>query len=406
MPGYDAVVVGASIAGTTAATLLARQGASVALVERRPDPAAYKVVCTHYMQAGAVPVLERLGLLGELRERGAVENRLRSWTPHGWIDTTDLEPRGLSITRRVLDPLLRDLAASTPGVELLAGRTVTAVTGAGDAVTGVRVRERDGTESDLAARLVVGADGRGSDVASLAGVPARVREHGRIGYMGYFRGIPREPEGVIARIWFRNPDVSYLFPNEDGLTVLACFVDKAWLAAFRADPDAAFAAQFEGLPEAPAVRAAERVSKLIGKVDMPNTYRFASRPGLAFVGDAQMAADPLWGVGCGFAFESAAWLADAAGPALAHPADLDLEDGLAAYRRLHRRRMIGHQLMMSDFSSGRRFNPFEAALFRGAARDRGVATILHGVGSRVAPPTAMMTPRALARIARANLGAA
>jgi flavin-dependent dehydrogenase len=37
---YDVVVVGASIAGCTAATLLGRAGARVALLERRPDPTA------------------------------------------------------------------------------------------------------------------------------------------------------------------------------------------------------------------------------------------------------------------------------------------------------------------------------------------------------------------------------
>jgi menaquinone-9 beta-reductase len=402
MSGYDAVVVGASIAGTTAATLLARQGARVALLERRPDPDAYKVVCTHYMQAGAVPVLERLGILGRLRERGAVDNRLRLWTRHGWVDQ-DLAPTGLSITRRVLDPMLRELAASTPGVDVLYGRTVTAVTSSGDAVTGVHTRRRDGAEDELPARVVVGADGRGSDVARLARVPARVRPHGRFGYMAYFRGLQRDPERPMSRIWFRDPDVSYLFPNEDDVTVLACFVGKEQLPGFRADPDAAFAAQFAGLPEAPDVVAAERVSKLIGKLDMPNTYRFASRPGLAFAGDAQMAADPLWGVGCGFAFESAAWLADAVGPALAPGSDLDVETGLAAYRRQHRRRMVGHQMMMTDFSSGRRMNPFEHAMWKAAIRDPEVAAITHRIGNRVAPPTTVLTPRALARIARANL---
>jgi len=29
---------------------------------------------------------------------------------------------------------------------------------------------------------------------------------------------------------------------------------------------------------------------------------------IAFVGDALMSIDPLWGVGCGFAFQAADWL--------------------------------------------------------------------------------------------------
>ncbi|WP_443065393.1 FAD-dependent monooxygenase [Streptomyces sp. NBC_00536] len=44
---YDVVISGASLAGSAAAILLARRGVRVALLERRSDPAAYKVLCTH-----------------------------------------------------------------------------------------------------------------------------------------------------------------------------------------------------------------------------------------------------------------------------------------------------------------------------------------------------------------------
>src|SRR6185312_10204160 len=55
---YDAVIVGASLAGCASALFLARAGARVALVEQRSDPAAYKKICSHYVQASAVPTLE------------------------------------------------------------------------------------------------------------------------------------------------------------------------------------------------------------------------------------------------------------------------------------------------------------------------------------------------------------
>ena len=44
---------------------------------------------------------------------------------------------------------------------------------------------------------------------------------------------------------------------------------------------------------------------MLGKLDLPNVIRPAARPGVAFVGDAALASDPLWGVGCGWAFQSA-----------------------------------------------------------------------------------------------------
>ena len=68
---HDVVIVGASIAGCTAAVLFARAGLKVALVERKRDLNAYKHLCTHYLQSSATPTLSRLGLTGQLQAAGA-----------------------------------------------------------------------------------------------------------------------------------------------------------------------------------------------------------------------------------------------------------------------------------------------------------------------------------------------
>ena len=84
--GYDAAIVGASLAGCTTAILLARAGARVALVEQRPDANAFKRICTHYIQSSAIPTLERLGLLERMMQVGALRGRPRLWTRWGWIE--------------------------------------------------------------------------------------------------------------------------------------------------------------------------------------------------------------------------------------------------------------------------------------------------------------------------------
>ncbi|HEX2085178.1 MAG TPA: NAD(P)/FAD-dependent oxidoreductase, partial [Solirubrobacteraceae bacterium] len=210
MTDFDVAIVGASIGGCTAATLFGRRGARVALIERKPDPAAYKTVCTHFIQSSATPVVEKLGLAETLDARGANHNTIDLWTPYGgWIVAPSDDPHGYSVTRRVLDPLLRTTAAETPGVELMTGHTVTGVTP--DGVT-LRGGER------VAARLVVGADGRGSAVARLAGMRGRVKPHNRFFYWSYWRGV--EPVTERSRVWFTEPDCAYTFPNEDGLTLV------------------------------------------------------------------------------------------------------------------------------------------------------------------------------------------
>jgi flavin-dependent dehydrogenase len=54
-------------------------------------------------------------------------------------------------------------------------------------------------------------------------------------------------------------------------------------------------------------------------IEIPGKIRKELRPDLALVGDAALAADPLPGVGCGWAYQSAEWLAEAVGNLLQRP---------------------------------------------------------------------------------------
>src|SRR2546429_7013600 len=117
---YEVAVVGASLAGCTPATLLARQGARVAILERHADPDFYKVLCTHFIQASATPTIERLGLAEKIEAAGGVRNRLEVWSRYGWLrpelGSDYAHPKyGYGIRRGKPDPMLRRLAAATAG---------------------------------------------------------------------------------------------------------------------------------------------------------------------------------------------------------------------------------------------------------------------------------------------------
>ncbi len=178
---YDVVVVGGSLAGCAAARLLALRGARVAVVEKRPELDAYKVICTHNIQASAVPAMERLGIVPAIHDAGAVFAQIDIWTRYGWIRPPDRGRRNVNLRRSVLDPIVRRQAIETPGVDYLPGLTAVGLEG-DEQVEGVRVSGHEDKERSLKARLVVAADGRGSQVARMAGVPARVRPHGRFCY--------------------------------------------------------------------------------------------------------------------------------------------------------------------------------------------------------------------------------
>jgi menaquinone-9 beta-reductase len=394
--GYDVAIVGASTAGCAAARLFALRGARVALIEARPAIDAYKTVCTHFIQASATPTIEKLGLAPLMQARGAVRGSADFWNAaSGWILADEEDPRGYNLTRRALDPIMRELAATTPGVELLAGWTAVGLLG-GERPTGVAIEDRGHLRRELSARLIVAADGRDSKLARWARVPGRVKPHGRFFYWGYWSGL--RPATTRSRMWLLNPDCAYTFPNEDDLTVVVVAPHRNRLAEFRADREEAFRRMVGGLPDGPDLDAATQESKLLGKLELPNVFRPAARPGLAFIGDAALAADPLWGVGCGWALQSADWLVERTAGALADRVKLDA--ALARYRRVHRRRLLPHYLMISDVASGRRTTPIERRLFRAAARDRVVRRAFAEVGSRRRSPAVVLDPRVLVRLAR------
>jgi len=395
---YDAAVVGASLAGCTAAILLARAGARVALVEQRPDASAYKKICTHYIQSSAVPTLERLGLLERMLDAGALRGRPRIWTRWGWIEppARSSVPSGVNLRRERLDPMLRQMAAETPGVELLLGRTVKElVRGQQGEVCGVRARDSKGETLTLGARLTVGADGRDSRIAKLAQVKTKSKPHGRFAYGGYFEG-PRPATHPDPALWLLDPDMAAAFPTDSDLTFYAVMPSKERLPEFRADPEAALKAMIGGVPEAPPILASRLIGEVTGKIDMTTVTHTPTAPGLALAGDAAGALDPLWGIGCGFAFQSAEWLADGLAPALLGAESL--EQGLERYRRRHARGLRGHTLTITDYSSGRKLNPGERMLFSAAASgDERLARTFEAFGSRNIGPARMFAagiPRA------------
>src|SRR4051794_26902319 len=126
---YDAIVVGASLAGCATAILLAREGVKVALVERSAQPEAHKQLCTHFIQPSALPVLQRLGLDRLIEDAGGLPTPLEVHPASGWIGSflehsSDGSPRhGYNIRRLRLDPMIRKLAADTTGVVVMTGRS-------------------------------------------------------------------------------------------------------------------------------------------------------------------------------------------------------------------------------------------------------------------------------------------
>jgi 2-polyprenyl-6-methoxyphenol hydroxylase-like FAD-dependent oxidoreductase len=390
-------VVGASLAGCAVATLLGRAGLRVALIDKHAGDDAYKRLCGHYLQASARPVIERLGLAGPIEAAGGVRNGCDLWTRWGVIASPEAHgerPYGYSIRRSKLDPMLRRLAIETAGVEYLPRLEAIGLLREKEAVAGVELRDRARHTVRVRARLVVGADGRNSAVARLAGARERRAANERFCYMAYFTGVGLPPHSG-GRLWALDPDVAIAAPNDDGITILAAFLHKRRLPEFGRDRDTALRELFAALPEPPDLEGAELAGKVVGYTDYGIVAREpAPRPGLALIGDAALTCDPVMAIGCGWALQSAAWLADAVAGAERY--------ALRRYRRLHRRHLIPHHRMLSAEARAHPMNPVQRLLFSAAARDPRTAARLHRYAERSISPRRLLAPPALARAAWVN----
>ncbi len=413
---FDLVVVGASLAGCTCAILAAREGLKVALVERHADPGAHKALCTHFIQPSATPVLRRLGLDVQIEAAGGLRNHLEIHTPYGWVGDhlgTDHRPdhstgglaagHGYNIRRASLDPMIRRMAAQTPGVTLMLGRSASGLVEDGSRIVGVRMGDPSRSDAGgecLTAPLVVAADGRLSTLADLAGVPTKTAPTTRFGVICAFRGV-RLKRGTTSQMWLSGPNVAYVFPNEDGVTVVAWMGPKEDLEGCRDRPIDALLEHLRRQPDAPELQGATALSPPLVLKDHANRWRPPVHRGMALVGDAQQSLDYLWGVGCGWAFQTSAWLVDALVPTLRE--GRDPAPALAKYERQCKKGLRGHRFLINDFSGRRNFNPIERLMFSAATKDVAMARHLNRFGARIDPPSRFLAPGALVRAAWVNL---
>ncbi len=294
--GWDAVVVGARIAGASTALLLARAGLRVLVVDRARRGS--DTLSTHALMRGGVLQLRRWGVLDRVAATGAPP--VRRVTFHYGADPVPvtLKPSAgvdalYAPRRTVLDALLVD-AAEEAGARILFGTTVIDLArDAAGRVTGVVLRDRGGTTWCETARLVVGADGRDSVVAARVAAPTvAAGAHSAAYAYGYW------PAGDLDGYhWYYGDGLSAgAIPTNDGL---ACVFVGGPAAAVGAPTRhrRPLAVQRDlldriggGLAELTAPPPAGAVRVFRG---LPGRLRRPYGPGWALVGDSGWWKDPL-----------------------------------------------------------------------------------------------------------------
>lgn len=312
---YDAIVVGARVAGASTAMLLARRGLRVLMVDRR-QPGS-DTLSTHALMRGGVLQIQRWGLLDRVKEAGAQPVKRTTFHYGDTVETIDLKPSAgiealYAPRRNVLDSILVEAAAEA-GVDIRFGITVQdLLTDQTDRVVGIAARASSGLPVRATAPITVGADGIRSVVARRVGAPVEHQGTGASAIIySYWSG--KIADGYE---WFYRPGVSAgLIPTNGGETCVWIGAPrKRFMSELRRDLEDSFHRILEeAAPEAVGrlESRGRRESRFFGFPGVPGFMRRPYGAGWALVGDSSHFKDPLSAHGITDALRDAEFLADA-----------------------------------------------------------------------------------------------
>ena len=252
---------------------------------------------------------------------------------------------------------------------------------------------KDGSETELRARLVVGADGRHSSVARLAGARRyNVTPNQRLLFWRFFENAQAEPTFLSHR-WAEHFILG--LPCDSGLYQVLIWPELSERAAFQADREQAFMAHARLCePIADAIAGAEPVGSAIGAFSFEGFFRDASGPGWVLCGDAGHFKSPAPGRGIGDAFLQAETLARAIGGALGG-SDRELDRAMARWGRWRDREFAEHYWFAYDLEEPGAVPAVLVELLRRLQQQGKAGLFFDLLNHRVRPSGVLTPPRVL-----------
>jgi len=312
-PRYDAVIVGARCAGAATALLLARAGAKVLVLDRQ----AYgsDTMSTHALMRAGVLQLKRWGLVPGISAAGTPAIGSTTFHYGGEAIRVAIKPEhGVECLyaprRTVLDRQLVD-AARHAGADVRHGVMVSELSFASnDRVTGIVLRDANGSRVTIHAGIVIGADGRRSVVAESVKARTYVEGAHAAGLVfGYFENLDEDG----SHWYFGENCAAGMIPTNGGHCVFAAVPAQRFSETFRGDVARGFLQVLEA--NSPALRASvdrgSPLGRLRGFGGARGFLRQCQGAGWALVGDAGYFKDPLTAHGITDALRDAELLSNA-----------------------------------------------------------------------------------------------
>jgi flavin-dependent dehydrogenase len=308
---YDVLVVGGGPGGSSAATFLARGGLTVAVAEREAFPRFH--VGESLLPAN-LPVLERLGVLDEVKARGFLlkygayfhDQEMDLGYQFFFREGKPWPPYTYEVQRAEFDKILLDHAARQSNVTLLQPATVERVAFDDDGVTATVV-EASGPR-EVRARFLVDASGRDALIASRHGRRRPIEGLGKVSLFAHFRGGKRWPgrEHGNIRIFAFESGWFWYIPFTDGTTSVGCVLHARTVRGREGNLEQLYDSLIErcrGLADA--LDGAPRITPVRSAANF--SYRTDPAIGDRFVcvGDAIAFLDPIFSSGVYVATQSA-----------------------------------------------------------------------------------------------------
>lgn len=379
----DVAVIGGGPAGSTVATLLARQGHAVLVLEKEHHPRFHIGESLLPMN---LPVFERLGVLDKVHALGVHKagadfeaDNERGYNTYAFSEVVGQSPpHAFQVWRQDFDRMLFEHAREA-GADMREGQEVLKVDQVGPRESWLDVRGDDGRDYQVQARYVIDASGRDAFFAGSKKLKRKNPQHQSAAIFGHFRGAERregEDAGNISIYNFAHGWM-WMIPLPDGVMSVGAVCRPEYLKQ-RKGRTVEFL--LETVQQVPTMWQRLQQAELIDeKIRVTGNYSYdATRmggPGWVLVGDAFAFLDPVFSSGVYLAMSGAERVAELVDASLREP-----RREMALMRALEKRQRKGMRRFAFFIY---RFNgPAMQWLFRHPSRrfklEQGVTSMLAG----------------------------